>query len=80
MKNNYYQMSHLPFAMSPVGPGSLGYSQKIDLQNRYPPNPFYNRSKKMYYYKGCYRPVDTGLSENPNIYSKFGVLTPDDLY
>jgi hypothetical protein len=78
--NNYYQMSHLPFAMTPTGPGSLGNSQKMELRKKYPPPQFYNRENRpMYYHKGCYRPLDSGLSENPNIYSSFGVINPDDL-
>jgi hypothetical protein len=78
--NDYYKMSHLPFAMPPVGPGSLGYSQKMNLERKYPVSQFYNRKRPLYYYRGCYRIADVGLSENPNTHSEFGVLTPDDLY
>lgn len=74
-KNNYEQISHLPFATPPTGDNcnSLGYSNLIILQDSYPPTTIkYSCNDKC----GIY---ETSNSRNPNVYSEFGYIKPNNI-
>lgn len=76
--SDYETISQLPFATSPHAPGLLGGWQQETLALMYPNTPVARF--------GCYNPpinaniYETGTAQNPNVYSEFGVVTPDDIW
>ena len=76
--SDYQQMSLLPFITPPHAPGFLGGKEQIALKNEFPSPPlprfgYYNPPSYMNVY-------ETGTAYDPNIYSSFGVVTPDDIW
>ena len=79
MDQFYHQMSHLPYSLSPIGRGSLGYSEKIYFQKMFPRL----KERRIPVPISCppngIRIYETGNSYNPNTTSSLGYITPDDL-
>lgn len=74
-KEDYEQMSLLPFATPPTGDNcnSLGYSNLIILQDSYPPTTIKY---------SCQEPCgiyETSNARNPNVYSEFGYISPNEI-
>lgn len=75
--SDYQQMSLLPFITPPHAPGFLGGEEQASLRAKYPNPPLprfdhYDPPRYMNIY-------ETGTAYDPNIYSSFGVVTPDDI-
>lgn len=79
MSQNYYQMSHLPYALPPIGRGSLGYNEKVFLNKRFPPFKTGNIPVPVSCPPHGVRIYETGNSYNPNTTSILGYITPEDL-
>ena len=78
--NGYYQMSHLPYESPPTGGyGSLGHKQKMQLRRKYPPMQFSIGDVPEFCPPCGISIYETGNAENPNIYSVYGNLGPEDI-
>jgi len=74
------QMSHLPYGVSPTGyRDSLGWVEKQHLIREYPQRRFPTGRIPIACPPAGIRIYETGNSENPNVYSAFGVVTADDI-
>lgn len=76
--SDYQQMSLLPFITPPHAPGFLGGVEQIQLQEQFPDPPV---PRIAYYNPPPWQNVyETGTAYDPNIYSAFGTVTPDDIW
>ncbi len=76
--SDYQTMSQLPFITPPMGHGMLGTREQHILREKYPDAPLprfgnYNPISEM-------RVYETGTAYDPNVYSSFGTVTPDDIF
>lgn len=76
---SFHQISHLPFSSPPVGRGSLGWAQKEILKDLFPKRSFPTGKVPISCPPNGVRIYETGNALNPNVYSSFGVLKPDQL-
>lgn len=79
----YTQMTLLPYATPPTGPGSLGEVEAEELKVMYPGERFSTGeivpvSCKNDLTSGV-RIYETGNALNPNTHSTWGVVTPNDI-
>ena len=76
---DYYQMSHLPWATPPTGIGALGMKQDQALNDIYPQRSFPTGKVPVSCPPDGVRIYETGNAFNPNVYSAYGVIQPDEI-
>lgn len=78
--SDYQVMSRLPFITPPMGNHfpMLGWKERAILKCKYPDQPVARVGK--YKPPPGARVYETGTAYDPNVYSSFGVVTPDDIW
>ena len=76
--SDYQTMSQLPFITPPFAPQMLGGWEMNTLRKMYPDALLPRFSK--YDPSPSMNVFETGTAYDPNIYSEFGVVDPDDIW
>ncbi len=76
---DYKQMSRLPWCTPPTGIGSLGERQCRDVRNSYPGDIFATGEVPISCLPDKVSIYETGNAHNPNVYSTWGVVQPNEI-
>ena len=76
---DYHYMSHLPWATPPTGIGALGEREYQEVQYIHPQKRFSTGKVPISCPPDGVRIYETGNAMNPNVYSTWGVIHPDEI-